>query len=61
LVLGQTGVTKNIPAGAVIGGMSQDYQSWRRSQALFARLPELNQRLKRVERAVKQVEPEEEK
>ena len=48
-------------AGAVIGGMSQDYQSWRRSQVLFAKLPELNQRLKKVERAIKQTMPDEEK
>jgi UDP-3-O-[3-hydroxymyristoyl] glucosamine N-acyltransferase len=61
VILGQTGVTKNIAAGAVIGGMSQDYQSWRRSQVLFARLPELNARLKRVERTVKQAVPDDEK
>jgi UDP-3-O-[3-hydroxymyristoyl] glucosamine N-acyltransferase len=61
MVLGQTGVTKNISAGAIIGGMSQDYQSWRRSQVLFAKLPELNERLKRVEKAVNRAGPEEEK
>ncbi|MBI3649538.1 MAG: UDP-3-O-(3-hydroxymyristoyl)glucosamine N-acyltransferase [Acidobacteria bacterium] len=50
MILGQAGVTKNIAADTVIGGMAQDYRAWRRSQVLFARLPELQERLKRVEK-----------
>jgi UDP-3-O-[3-hydroxymyristoyl] glucosamine N-acyltransferase len=58
IIIGQAGVTKDIPAGAVIGGMSQDYQSWRRSQVIFAKLPELKERLRKVEKAVDKLLPE---
>jgi UDP-3-O-[3-hydroxymyristoyl] glucosamine N-acyltransferase len=61
LITGQTGVTKNIPAGAMIGGMSQDLQSWRRSQVIFAKLPELKERLRRVEKTVEQLALDKEK
>ncbi len=50
LITGQAGVTKDIAAGAIIGGMSQDLRAWRRSQALYSRLPEINERLRQVER-----------
>jgi UDP-3-O-[3-hydroxymyristoyl] glucosamine N-acyltransferase len=60
VIIGQSGVTKNIPAGAVIGGMSQDYQSWRRSQVIFAKLPELKERLRKVEKAVDELLPDKE-
>lgn len=60
VIIGQAGVTKNIPAGAVIGGMSQDYQSWRRSQVMFSKLPELKERLRKVEKAVDKLLPEKE-
>jgi UDP-3-O-[3-hydroxymyristoyl] glucosamine N-acyltransferase len=53
LIVGQTGVTKSIPAGSMIGGMSQDLRGWRRSQVLYSQLPELNDRLKQVEKAIK--------
>jgi UDP-3-O-[3-hydroxymyristoyl] glucosamine N-acyltransferase len=55
LVTGQTGVTKDIPAGAMVGGMSQDLKSWRRSQVIFANLPELKDRLRKVEKTVEQL------
>jgi UDP-3-O-[3-hydroxymyristoyl] glucosamine N-acyltransferase len=53
LIIGQTGVTKNIAAGSRIGGMSQDLRGWRRSQVLYSQLPEINERLKQVEKAIK--------
>jgi UDP-3-O-[3-hydroxymyristoyl] glucosamine N-acyltransferase len=61
LITGQTGVTKNIPAGAMVGGMSQDLTSWRRSQVIFAKLPELKDRVRRVEKAVEQLTLDKEK
>jgi UDP-3-O-[3-hydroxymyristoyl] glucosamine N-acyltransferase len=60
VIIGQAGVTKNIPSGAVIGGMSQDYHSWRRSQVIFAKLPELKERLRKVEKAVDKLLPDKE-
>jgi UDP-3-O-[3-hydroxymyristoyl] glucosamine N-acyltransferase len=60
IVTGQTGVTKDIPAGAIIGGMSQDLREWRRSQVLFAKLPELQQRLKQLEKKMEKIISEEE-
>lgn len=49
---GQAGVTKSVPAGAFVGGTipAQDYNTWRRCQALYARLPELAARLKQLEK-----------
>ncbi|MEK6299506.1 MAG: UDP-3-O-(3-hydroxymyristoyl)glucosamine N-acyltransferase [Acidobacteriota bacterium] len=51
-VIGQAGVTKNVRAGSVIAGMGQDYNSWRRSQVLYSKLPELAERLHRLEAAI---------
>jgi UDP-3-O-[3-hydroxymyristoyl] glucosamine N-acyltransferase len=61
LITGQTGVTRDIPAGAMIGGMSQELSAWRRSQVLFTRLPELKERLRRVEKTVEQLNQDKEK
>lgn len=48
-VIGQAAVTKNVRAGSVIAGMGQEYNSWRRSQVLYSKLPELVERLHRLE------------
>jgi UDP-3-O-[3-hydroxymyristoyl] glucosamine N-acyltransferase len=50
VITGQAGVTKNVSPGAVIGGMSQDYRQWRRSHAIFKRLPEISVRLRKIEK-----------
>jgi UDP-3-O-[3-hydroxymyristoyl] glucosamine N-acyltransferase len=54
IITARTGVTKSVEAGKLVGGMmpAQDYQSWRRSQVLYSRLPELFERLKKLEKAV---------
>lgn len=49
-IIGQAGVTKDVPDGSVIAGMGQSYNSWRRSQVLYSRLPELAERLKQLEK-----------
>jgi UDP-3-O-[3-hydroxymyristoyl] glucosamine N-acyltransferase len=51
-IIGQAGVTKNVPAGSVIAGMGQSYNSWRRSQVLYSKLPELAERLRQLEKTV---------
>ncbi len=52
IITARTGVTKSVAAGRMVGGMmpAQDYQKWRRAQVLFARLPELFERLKKLEK-----------
>ena len=60
VITGQSGVTKDIAAGALIGGMSQDLAGWRRSQVLYSRLPELHERLKRVEKRVEELTEQDE-
>ncbi len=52
IITARTGVTKSVAAGKMVGGMmpAQDYQQWRKSQVLYARLPELFERLKKVEK-----------
>jgi UDP-3-O-[3-hydroxymyristoyl] glucosamine N-acyltransferase len=52
IITARTGVTKSVEPGKLIGGMmpAMDYQQWRKSQVLYSRLPELFERLKRLER-----------
>lgn len=57
VITARSGVTKSIRAGATIAGMSQDYNAWRRSQVLYSKLPEIAERLKRLERIVEQRDP----
>ena len=59
-IVGQALATKNVRAGAVIAGMGQEYGSWRRSQVLYSKLPELVKRLRRVEAAIAAREAREE-
>jgi UDP-3-O-[3-hydroxymyristoyl] glucosamine N-acyltransferase len=51
IVTARSGVTKSVPAGKMVGGVipAMDYQAWRKSQAIYARLPELYDRLKKLE------------
>lgn len=51
IITARTGVTKSVEAGKLVGGMmpAMDYQAWRKSQVLYARLPELFARLKKLE------------
>lgn len=49
-IIGQAGVTKNVPDGSVIAGMGQSYNSWRRSQVLYSKLPEMAERLRQLEK-----------
>lgn len=59
IILGQASVTKSVRAGAVIGGIipAQDHNAWKRTQVLYSKLPEIVDRLKRLERKVEQHEP----
>jgi UDP-3-O-[3-hydroxymyristoyl] glucosamine N-acyltransferase len=52
IITARTGVTKSVEPGRLMGGMmpAMDYQKWRRAHALYARLPELFERLKKLER-----------
>jgi UDP-3-O-[3-hydroxymyristoyl] glucosamine N-acyltransferase len=55
VILGQAGVTKNVRAGAVMGGTvpAQEYNAWRRRNALYSRLPELAERVKQLEKIIR--------
>jgi UDP-3-O-[3-hydroxymyristoyl] glucosamine N-acyltransferase len=52
IITARTGVTKSVGPGKLVGGMmpAQDYQQWRKSQVLYSRLPELFDRLKKLEK-----------
>ena len=52
IITARTGVTKSVEPGRLMGGMmpAMDYKKWRRAHALYARLPELFERLKKLER-----------
>lgn len=53
IVTGQAGVTKNIRDGAFVSGTpAHDHNSWRRSQVLYSQLPEIAERLKKLEKLV---------
>ncbi len=52
IVTARSGVTKSVPPGKMVGGVipAMDYQEWRKSQVIYARLPEVYERLKKLER-----------
>jgi UDP-3-O-[3-hydroxymyristoyl] glucosamine N-acyltransferase len=51
IVTARAGVTKSVEAGAIVGGLPvQDHRKWRRLQALIAKLPELFERVKKLEK-----------
>ena len=51
VVTARTGVTKSVEAGKIVGGLPvQDHMKWRRLQALIAKLPELFERVKNLEK-----------
>jgi UDP-3-O-[3-hydroxymyristoyl] glucosamine N-acyltransferase len=53
IITARTGVTKSVEPGKLMGGMmpAQDYQQWRKAQVLYSRLPELFERLKKLEQS----------
>lgn len=52
VVTARTGVTKSVEAGKIVGGLPvQDHMKWRRLQALIAKLPELFERVKNLEKS----------
>lgn len=57
IITARTGVTKSVEAGKLMGGMmaAMDYQQWRKSHVLYTRLPELFDRLKKVERSLDKI------
>lgn len=58
IVTGQAGVTKNIRDGAFVSGTpARDHNSWRRSQVLYSQLPEMAERLKKMEMLVEKLKP----
>jgi UDP-3-O-[3-hydroxymyristoyl] glucosamine N-acyltransferase len=51
-------VTKNIRDGAFVSGTpARDHNSWRRSQVLYSQLPEMAERLKKLEKLVENLKP----
>jgi len=51
IITARTGVTKSVESDRLVGGMmpAMDYQQWRKSQVLYGRLPELFERLRKLE------------
>ncbi len=50
IVTARTGVTKSVAGGTIVGGLPvQDHRKWRRLQAFIAKLPELFERVKKLE------------
>jgi UDP-3-O-[3-hydroxymyristoyl] glucosamine N-acyltransferase len=57
IIAAKAAVMKNVRAGAMVGGIpARAYKAWRRSQVLYSRLPEIVERLKRLEKLVGQKE-----
>ncbi|MBW1997186.1 MAG: UDP-3-O-(3-hydroxymyristoyl)glucosamine N-acyltransferase [Deltaproteobacteria bacterium] len=58
----QSGVPKSIPKGSVVSGTpAMPHRLWLRASSLVARLPELNERLRKVEKLIKQIQKKVEK
>lgn len=60
VLMARAAVTKSVRGGALVGNMipARDYKDWRRSQAIYNRLPEIYERLKRLEKTVSNLTPE---
>jgi UDP-3-O-[3-hydroxymyristoyl] glucosamine N-acyltransferase len=56
IITARTGVTKSVEPGKLMGGMmaAMDYQEWRKAHVLYARLPEIFERLKKIERKIQE-------
>ncbi|MEW6206845.1 MAG: UDP-3-O-(3-hydroxymyristoyl)glucosamine N-acyltransferase [Acidobacteriota bacterium] len=59
VLLGRAAVFKNVPAGARMGGAipAQEYSVWLRAQAIYAKLPDVMDRLKKIERMIRDQRP----
>jgi UDP-3-O-[3-hydroxymyristoyl] glucosamine N-acyltransferase len=56
VVTGKAGVSRNVPANTKVSGMPPlEHDRWVRAQILYARLPEIYETLKTVEREVKEL------
>ena len=54
----QTGIPGSIDAGRIVSGSpSIDNRDWLKATAVFARLPELRNRLRELERRLDELEP----
>jgi UDP-3-O-[3-hydroxymyristoyl] glucosamine N-acyltransferase len=50
VAVGQSGVTKSLPAGSMVAGYPAiDSEAWRKASVLFKRLPELKRRVEELE------------
>ncbi|HMG32531.1 MAG TPA: UDP-3-O-(3-hydroxymyristoyl)glucosamine N-acyltransferase [Blastocatellia bacterium] len=60
VVTARAGVTKDVPDGAVIGGMipARDLTAWRKVQVIYSRLPELANKMKELERSIEELKLE---
>ncbi len=60
IITARTGVTKSVEPGKLMGGMmaAMDHQQWRKSHVLYTRLPELFDRIKKLEKSVRVKEGE---
>jgi UDP-3-O-[3-hydroxymyristoyl] glucosamine N-acyltransferase len=57
VVGGQAGVTKSVAAGKFVAGTpAQDHNQWKRAQILVAKLPEIYERLKALEKQLEKSE-----
>src|SRR5262249_47758067 len=54
VITARTGVTKSVQPGKVMGGMSpaQEFNTWRRCQAVYSKLPEIAERLRKLEKSL---------
>lgn len=60
VISAKTAVIKDVKPGAFMGGMmpAQDHNSWRRSQVLYSKLPEIARRLRRLEKIIQDRAPD---
>lgn len=56
VLLGRSAVFKNVAPGARVGGVipAQEYNAWRRSQAIYSKLPHVVDRLKKIEKIIRE-------
>jgi UDP-3-O-[3-hydroxymyristoyl] glucosamine N-acyltransferase len=60
VLLGRAAVFRDVPANARVGGVipAREYGKWLRAQAIYSRLPDVMDRLKKIEKMIRERKPE---
>jgi len=56
MIVGQSGVKGHLTKGVYSGTFAIPHRDWLKAQAIFAKLPELNKKIRELEEKIKKLE-----